>query len=756
MDNEKEMLTAFGVFVTVYDPDIFIGHNIVGFDIPYIVTRANYLNIGDAMYMGRRHERRWNNPREITRMRKNGDVRKSLRAETPGRIQLDTLPFIQDAVKESSYRLGYLAQKYLNDGKDDVGYQMIGPLWKQSPATRARLCLYCMKDVMLSLGLAMHKRFEMILSTIELARGTKVRAPQLLRSGNQEKVKTLVLYAAKNPGFDSENLPVFFPYEIPRPRSKDDKFQGATVVNPKRGAHLKNQPVAVGDFSSLYPSIMISNNMCYSTMLDVPRNTPAPDGAPPHHTSPDIGVHFVKKEVRNGLLPRILSDLLQQRAKAKGMIKSDPNPAHKRMYDFRQLQLKKIANSVYGVLSASGGWFVRMEMGESVTAWGRSMINRAINIAVSSPFNADVIYGDTDSIMMVFPGCTTVPDAFERLRNVCNAVTASFPEPVAMAAEKVYEGHLQLGKKRYAGLCHIPPDRPKVDSKGVEKNRLDNCPYLRKIMARVFELLLVDENIGGAVNYVHECVADLFHNRVEYTDLVITKSISKMVYKSKAVHVEVAKRMKKRDSSYLMAPGERIPYVIVRAASNTSRVCDKAEDPLWAIQHNMEIDVEHYIKDLSKPLARVFMWYIAPKDMLLEIKELEQNIATCKDPKHETILKNTLKKRLEKMINHVATQLFGPKVLDKIRRPPPRHVGPMYKFLECKTVQARDTDADAKRLNDLRAQLAKAKAKCVECRGREDDTVACVQRDCETLFKVALLTRDIEEIDRLMQQNSNK
>lgn len=392
-DNEIDMVRAFGKFMTAFDPDMIVGHNITGFDIPYIVTRANTLGAEEAMYMGRKRDFRWSAPREITRVRKNGDTRKSLRADTPGRVQLDTLSFMQGARKESSYKLGSLAKKYLKDNKDDVGYQMIGPLWKQSPQTRARLCAYCLKDVQLSLGLAMHKEFEMVLSVIELSRGTRVRAPQLLRSGNQEKVKTLVLHAAKDPHFDPDNLPVFFPYEVPKPRSKDDKFQGATVVNPKRGARKKSEPVAVGDFCSLYPSIMISNNMCYTTMIDVPRESPAPSNAPPHHTAPDTGTHFVKRDVRVGLLPRILEDLLLRRSRAKAMMKSDPDPAHKRMYDSRQLQLKIAANSVYGVLSASGGWFVRVEMGESVTSWGRSMIYKAMSIAKADPHNADVIYG---------------------------------------------------------------------------------------------------------------------------------------------------------------------------------------------------------------------------------------------------------------------------------------------------------------------------------------------------------------------------
>ena len=329
-----------------------------------------------------------------------------------------------------------------------------------------------------------------------------------------------------------------------------------------------------------------------------------------------------------------------------------------------------------------------------------------------------------------------MPDAFSRLDSVCKAVTDSFPKPVSMAAEKVYEGHLQLGKKRYAGFCHIPPRPPKVDSKGVEKNRLDNSPLVRKMMARVFDLLLVDENIEGTLEYVHKCVADLVQGRVDFADLVITKSISKAEYKSKTVHVEVAKRMKARDPTYSVAPGERIPYVLVYtpgSASKGAKVCEMAEDPLWAIQHGFEINVQHYIKDLSKPLARVLMWYIAPHDMLDAVKTLESA-----DPPEE----KALKKYIDRMTDFVANQLFGPGALSDIRRPTPRFTGPMAKFL-CKPPPKM---VDGERLASLRTQLLSAKAECTKCRGREDDTATCVQRDCTFLFKIALLTKDIEEL----------
>lgn len=992
-DSEAEMLDAFGKFMHRWDPDILVGHNITGFDIPYLVNRANVLNVKSLLYMGRKSCFKWTPPIEVRRVRKSGSTRISYRVNTPGRIQLDTLPFMQGQVKESSYKLGYLASKYVGMGKDDVPYQMIKVLWLKSQLSRKRLVDYCFKDVLCSLELAAHRNFEMVMSIIELSRNTKVPAAKLLRSGNQEKVKTLVLHQAKNMNFNNLGLPIWFPYETPKSRDKDDKFTGATVVSPQRG--VSKVPVAVGDFKSLYPSIQISKNISYDTMLDYKKGDPVPDHEPPHDTSP-VGAHFVKREIRQGILPVVLQTLLARRAQANKMKAMEKDPKRKAMFNFRQLMLKIIANSVYGVLTASGGWFVRMIMGESVTAWGRTMIDRAKSIASAPPFNANVIYGDsvtgdtpihikyndfacwskmedisilidgccplwlpyhgdkehyepttplhvwshsgwnlvfriirhkttkklyrittnsgivdvtedhsllyenmekvtpnrvsrgerllhgryqneltgmhclmpeprdpsireyvdsflnkkhvtgriscfisdkletaelchycsrcglyckvspiklergvyfftcsiyplsddpniikridfigytsdyvydletedgvfgagigiinvhnTDSIMMQYPGATTVSEAKEQLVKVCKAVTATFPPPVELQAEKVYLPHIQFGKKRYAGYCYIDNDPPKIDSKGIEKNRLDNCPLVRKMLTVILDTLLINNDLNGALDYIFKTLSDLVQGRIEYSDLVITKSISKPLeeYKSVSTHIEVAKKMAQRDKSYTFAPGERIPYVIVNApgaggAKGAPKTYEKAEDPLWAITHNMVLDIQHYIDDISRPVARVMMWYIAPSEMLQSVKEYEAKINKSTDSVHVESLTKALMKHLDKMIAHVANKLFGPAVLAKIRKPPPSHSGPLCKFFK-PTKTEQNLEENTTRLEKARIMLKEAKNKCVECRGGDDDDdgmsegVSCVQRDCPNLFKVALATRDIEDL----------
>ena len=260
-DSEVDLLDAFGELVLAFDPDYICGHNMIGFDLPYLVTRANKIDADSLRYMGRRRAYRWSKPRKVVKKRKSGETRETKMTSTPGRIQLDTLNWIMGGFeKERSYRLGALAAKYLGDTKDDVGYSMIGPMFRQSDTTRARLGKYCLKDSELTEALCDLKRYQMVISSIEMSRQTRVPAGKLLRSGVQVKVWGLLLEKAKDPHFDGRGTPVFFPDEEVCERSKDDKFAGAEVLEPFRGYY--SDWVGCGDFRSLYPSIIIDLNIC--------------------------------------------------------------------------------------------------------------------------------------------------------------------------------------------------------------------------------------------------------------------------------------------------------------------------------------------------------------------------------------------------------------------------------------------------------------------------------------------------------------
>lgn len=131
-----------------------------------------------------------------------------------------------------------------------------------------------------------------------------------------------------------------------------EQYEGATVIEPVRGYYT--DPIATLDFSSLYPSIMIAHNLCYTTLVRSHiKNKLGLDNDNVTHTPTN---HlFVKSTTRKGLLPQILEELLVARKKAKTQLKDEKDPVMQAVLNGRQLALKISANSVYGFTGAQVG-----------------------------------------------------------------------------------------------------------------------------------------------------------------------------------------------------------------------------------------------------------------------------------------------------------------------------------------------------------------------------------------------------------------
>ena len=283
----------------------------------------------------------------------------------------------------------------------------------------------------------------------------------------------------------------------------DDNYEGATVIDPIKGYY--DVPIATLDFSSLYPSIMMAHNLCYTTLLQDGAVARLGLSADQYIRTPS-GNLFVKSELRKGLLPEILQDLLSARKKAKADLKKETDPFKKGVLDGRQLALKISANSVYGFTGAQVGKLPCLEISQSVTAFGRMMIEETKNqveakytTANGYEHDAKVIYGDTDSVMVRF-GVSTVGEAMKLGLEAASAVSEKFVKPIKLEFEKVYFPYLLINKKRYAGLYFTKPDTwDKIDCKGIETVRRDNCTMVAKMMNSCLHKLLVDRDPDGAV-----------------------------------------------------------------------------------------------------------------------------------------------------------------------------------------------------------------------------------------------------------------
>ena len=103
------------------------------------------------------------------------------------------------------------------------------------------------------------------------------------------------------------------------------------------------------------------------------------------------------------------------------------------------------------------------------------MVEKRYNTANGYKANADVIYGDTDSVMIKF-NVPDLKDAMKLGEEAAEYVSATFIKPIKLEFEKVYYPYLLISKKRYAGLLWTKTEKyDYMDTKGIETVRRDNC-----------------------------------------------------------------------------------------------------------------------------------------------------------------------------------------------------------------------------------------------------------------------------------------
>lgn len=153
------------------------------------------------------------------------------------------------------------------------------------------------------------------------------------------------------------------------------------------------------------------------------------------------GVVFVNSKVREGILPRMLKEILDTRQMVKQSMKlHKSNSALQRILHSRQLGLKLMANVTYGYTAANfSGRMPCVEVGDSVVSKGRETLERAIKIVeTNEKWNVKVVYGDTDSMFVLVPGRNR-SKAFEIGAEIAETITKANPHPVKLKLEKVYQ-----------------------------------------------------------------------------------------------------------------------------------------------------------------------------------------------------------------------------------------------------------------------------------------------------------------------------
>ena len=412
------------------------------------------------------------------------------------------------------------------------------------------------------------------------------------------------------------------------------------VMEPQSAFY--NSPLLVLDFQSLYPSIMIAYNYCYSTCLgrtvswrgqnkmgfaDFKRQPRLLELVKESINIAPNGLMYVKPSMRKSLLAKMLGEILETRVMVKSGMKVDQHDKTlQQLLNNRQLALKLLANVTYGYTSASfSGRMPCSEIADSIVQTGRETLEKAIALIHSvKRWGAEVVYGDTDSLFVYLKGRTR-DQAFDIGNEIAAAVTDTNPKPVKLKFEKVYHPCVLLAKKRYVGFKYESKTQtePEFDAKGIETVRRDGTPAEQKIEQKALKILFRTADLSQVKRYFQRQCSKIMQGRVSVQDFCFAREVKLGTYAegSKAPPPPGALISTKRmldDPRTEPQYGERVPYVVVTGAPG-ARLVDRCVAPETLLADDAaDLDAEYYIsKNLIPPLERIFnlvganvrMWY---------------------------------------------------------------------------------------------------------------------------------------------------
>lgn len=621
--DERDLLHQWGQYCALLDPDILIGWNNHNFDSNFLYVRAEMLGVESYLHSSRALYKKASRRKDTRTSSNMGNV-DTYQVTFYGRVEYDLMKFFQ-GMKLRSYRLNNVAHDFLGDQKHDLDYKEIPKLQEGTSRQRQRLARYTLQDVALPKRLALKKKpFGQL---FELSRVNFVRMSDIQGAGSTMKSYARVLTQTRAQGF-------IIPYS--RDHAKRN-YQGAKVLSSIGGFYDK--PVSVLDFGSLYPSIMMAYNLGPDTFIT---EAEAKKYAPEDYYTCPVGNRYLRKHVRKSVINQTLDDILTCRSRSKKMMAEAAARGDKEeeaIHNERQLALKIVANTVYGFTGLPNNGIYWYWVSESTTAIGRQMLG-VIKDAVENHFtvengyeaNAQVIYGDTDSIMINWNlpvdknQRLSVPDpegqvpykftdyakklvqrAIDLSNEACGLCNKLLVKPNKLEFENVYLPYLLCAdvKKRYAGpFWENAENYSRIKRRGLESERRDNPLLVKETQLGVLDDIVLGMDPEAALRRVKRAIVDMRSGEMDLSKFVMSQTLKKRAYdyKNHQPHAELDKR-----SGYKYDIGDRVPYIVVQKGKEKWRkqVFFRAESPIDVLQYNMQPDLDFYMDRLAGSMKRI-------------------------------------------------------------------------------------------------------------------------------------------------------
>lgn len=558
-------------------------------------------------------------------------------------------------------------------GKDDVGPQDIFRMQKEGSAERAIVGKYCVQDCQLVLNLMM--KLQTVSNNLGMSKVCCVPFQYIFTRGQGIKTFSLVNrecslrdYRIPYRRADGMNVVLMnssdqdiiysrgFSGVEEDESTEKETYQGAFVLDPKPGVYL-DDAVAVLDYSSLYPSSIISHNLCASTIVLEPEYH-GEEGASRlkalglefedvtydnyryirvgqsfekriNTAKPTITCRFIQPktnadnsidDIHRGITPQTLRILLSQRKATRAKIKTEKNPFACAVLDGLQLAYKVTANSVYGSLGASTSPICFKQIAASTTATGRNLLIFAKTFVEQNFEGAEIVYGDTDSIFINFNpkdehgkklvGHDALKKSIELGIQAGQMANKHLRHPHDLEYEKTFHPFVLLSKKRYVGMKYEHnPNKCKLSYMGIVLKRRDNAPIVKVVYADVIDTLMKGKTILESIQRLRTNIKKLMAGEFPLDYLILSKSLkSHYDNPEQMVHKVLADRMAERDPGNKPQANDRIPYAYIDVGTKkVSLQGERVEHPDFIRKHNLKIDAGFYISNqISKPVSQIY------------------------------------------------------------------------------------------------------------------------------------------------------
>ncbi len=448
-NSDGEMLDDWCQWVKELDPSVMCGHNIFGYDLPYMAHVAELNNT--VLMLGKNN--------------------------TPISFAKYESKFRKDQTQDLAYHNAYI------HGREIIDTMFLSI--KYDIATK-KYDSYGLKSIIKTEGLEVEGRQYYDAAKIRYNYNIPEEWEKIKKYAEHDADDSLALFDLMAPSYFymTQSIPKSFQsvvqsasgsqlnsimvrsylqtgHSLPR-ASEAKEYEGAISFGTP-GVHSN---VLKADVSSLYPSIMLQYEVC--------------------DTEKDPRKNFLK----------ILLYFTTERLKNKKLSKETKD----KYYEDMQQSQKIFINSLYGFLGTVGLLFNSPAKASFITEKGREILNKSIDWANKN--DLVVVNGDTDSISIKHKEELAINETEQN--NLLESLNKEFPEKIRFENDGYFPKMIVLKAKNY-----ILWDGKKIKTKGSSIRDPKREPAIQEFITKIIDILVYDK--GNAIEIYNEYVKEILN-----------------------------------------------------------------------------------------------------------------------------------------------------------------------------------------------------------------------------------------------------